>query len=251
MMKISATLITYNEERQIARAIESLRCADEIVVVDSGSVDRTVEIAQKLGARVVEHPFKSYAGQKNFAAGESANDWILSLDADEVLDDDAARAIARIAFDDPARCWSLTRRTFIGRREVRHGPWGGERVLRLFNRTTAAFTSQAVHEEVRGARPPHPLPGSILHYSFDDTAAVLLRSIRYARLKAGVMRGKGQRTSGWTMPWRGAVAFVKAYLLQGGWRDGPDGFVIALSRVIDSTLPRAMLLLGEDDGVDA
>ena len=82
-MKISATIITLNEERNIARAIESLRCCDEIVVVDSGSTDRTTEIAEKLGARVVEMNWRGYAGQKNCASDEAAHDWILSIDADE------------------------------------------------------------------------------------------------------------------------------------------------------------------------
>jgi glycosyltransferase involved in cell wall biosynthesis len=250
-LPISAVVITRDAATGIAATLASVSFCAEMLVLDSGSTDATVEIARAAGARVEQQPFLGYGPQKRRAVELAAHDWILSLDADEVLDDAAAHALARLDFDDPARCWSLTRRTFIGHREVRHGPWGGERVLRLFNRTTAGFTTHAVHEEVRGSRPPQLLPGSILHYSFDDTAAVLLRSIRYARLKAGIMRGKGQRTSGWTMPWRGAMAFAKAYLLQGGWRDGPDGFVIALSRVIDSTLPRAMLLLGEDDGVDA
>ena len=84
-MKISATIITYNEERNIARAIESLRCCDEIVVLDSNSSDRTVEIAEKLGARVIENPWPGYAAQKNFAAAQASHDWILSLDADEAL----------------------------------------------------------------------------------------------------------------------------------------------------------------------
>jgi glycosyltransferase involved in cell wall biosynthesis len=84
-MKISATIITLNEERNIARAIESLRCCDEIVVVDSGSTDRTTEIAEKLGARVVEMNWRGYAGQKNYASDQAANDWILSIDADESL----------------------------------------------------------------------------------------------------------------------------------------------------------------------
>ena len=84
-MKISATIITYNEERNIARAMESLRCCDEIVVVDSNSSDRTVEIAEKLGARVIENSWPGYAAQKNFAAAHATYDWILSLDADEAL----------------------------------------------------------------------------------------------------------------------------------------------------------------------
>jgi len=83
MVKISATIITYNEERNIARAIESLRCCDEIIVVDSGSNDRTVELATNHGARVIENPWTGYASQKNFASEQAANDWILSIDADE------------------------------------------------------------------------------------------------------------------------------------------------------------------------
>src|SRR5271166_2925434 len=85
MVKISATIITYNEERNIVRAIESLRCCDEIVVVDSGSNDRTVELATNLGARVLENPWPGYSSQKNFASQQAANDWILSIDADESL----------------------------------------------------------------------------------------------------------------------------------------------------------------------
>src|SRR5438445_5744028 len=84
-MKITATIITLDEERNIARAIESLRCADEILIVDSGSTDRTVELAEKLGARVIEAGWRGYAGQKNWAAEQATHDWILSLDADEVL----------------------------------------------------------------------------------------------------------------------------------------------------------------------
>jgi glycosyltransferase involved in cell wall biosynthesis len=254
-LPISAVVITRDAAKGIAATLASVSLCAETLVLDSGSTDATVEIARAAGARVEQQPFLGYGPQKRRAVDLAAHDWILSLDADEVLDDAAARAIAQLDLGDLgehgdlARCWSLERRTFIGRREVRHGPWGGERVLRLFNRTTAGFTTHAVHEEVRSSRPPHPLPGSILHHSFDDAAAVLLRSISYARLKAGIMRGKGQRTTAWTMPLRGATAFAKAYLLQGGWRDGPAGFVIAVSRVIDSTLPRAMLLLGEDDDV--
>jgi glycosyltransferase involved in cell wall biosynthesis len=249
-LPISAVVITRDAAKGIAATLSSVSFCAERLVLDSGSTDATVEIARAAGARVEQQPFLGYGPQKRRAVELAAHDWILSLDADEVLDDTAVAAIARLDLGDPSACWSLRRRTFIGRREVRHGPWGGEQVLRLFNRTTAGFTEQAVHEEARAKRPPQLLPGSIMHYSFENTAAVLLRSIRYARLKAGVMRGKGQRASGWTMPWRGVTAFAKAYLLQGGWRDGPDGFVIALSRVVDSTLPRAMLLVGEDDEVN-
>jgi glycosyltransferase involved in cell wall biosynthesis len=244
---VSGVVITRDAAAGIAATLASLAWCDERFVLDSGSSDATVEIARTMSARLEHQPFLGYGPQKRRAVELAAHDWILSLDADEVLDNEATAAIRGLDLSDPADSWMIRRRTFIGPREIRHGPWGGERVLRLFNRTTAGFTTHAVHEQVRAARPSRLLPGSILHHSFDDTAAVLARSIRYARLKAGIMRAKGQRVSGWTMPWRGMTAFAKAYVLQGGWRDGPDGFVIALSRVIDSTLPRTMLLVGEDD----
>ena len=116
-------------------------------------------------------------------------------------------------------------------------------MFRLFNRRTAAFKPLPVHEEVTAPRVPVLLPGSILHFSYTSCADVLARSLRYAPLKAEVMRSRGQRAEAWTLPFRGTAAFVRSYCLKGGWRDGAAGFVIALARVIDSTLPRAMLLL--------
>src|SRR5580698_6878645 len=100
-MKITATIITLNEERNIARAIESLRCCDEILILDSGSTDRTVELANKLGARVIEEGWRGYSGQKNWAAEQAANDWILSLDADEALSEALEAEIWRLKKSGP------------------------------------------------------------------------------------------------------------------------------------------------------
>ena len=239
---ISAVVITKNAEQQLAAVLASVAFCAERLVLDSGSTDGTVGIARAAGARVEHQEFLGYGPQKRRAVDLARHDWILSLDADEVLDDEARRAVKAAALGDPAACYALRRRTFVGRREVRHGPWSDDRVLRLFNRRTASFKPLAVHEEVEAARPPILLPGSILHYSYASCSDVLARSLRYAPLKAEIMRGKRQRTSPLTMPLRGLTAFVKSYVLRGGWRDGAAGFVVALSRVIDSTLPRAMLL---------
>ena len=205
---ISAVIITLDAAAGIVDTLTSAACCAERLVVDSGSNDGTLELARAAGARVEHQPFLGYGPQKRRAVELATHDWILSLDADEVLDDEAAAAICRLDLSDPAACWSIRRRTFIGRREVLHGPWGGEEVLRLFNRTTAGFTTHAVHEQVRASRAPRRLPGSILHSSFETLAAVLSRSIRYAPLKAGLMREKGQRVNGWTLPVRGASAFA-------------------------------------------
>jgi len=242
---ISAVVITRDAARHLAEVLASAAFCAERLVLDSGSTDDTLAIARAAGARVEHQEFLGYGPQKRRAVELAGHDWILSLDADEVLDDEAAAAIRAADLRDPAACYALRRRTFIGRREVRHGPWGDDRVLRLFHRRTASFKPLPVHEEVSAPRPPILLPGSILHYSYASCGDVLARSLRYAPLKAEIMRGKRQRTSPLTMPLRGLTAFVKCYVLRGGWRDGAAGFVVALARVIDSTLPRAMLLEGE------
>jgi len=244
---ISAVVIARDAGARIGETLASVAFCAERLVLDSGSSDDTVAFARAAGARVAHQPFLGYGPQKRRAVELAEHDWILSLDADETLDAEAAAAVAALDLGDTGRCYAFRRRTFIGRREIRHGPWGGEQVLRLFHRSVATFSPLPVHEQVEARAAPRLLPGSILHHSFTDGADVLARSVRYARLKADLMRAKRQRVSAWTLPLRGAGNFVKAYVLQGGWRDGTAGFVIALSRVIDSTLPRALLLLSDDD----
>jgi len=241
-LPVSAAIITRDAERYLAAVLAACDFCAERLVLDSGSTDGTERIAREAGARFERQTFLGYGPQKRRAVELAAHDWILSLDADEVLDAEARRAIAGVDLSDPSACWQLRRRTFIGPREVRHGPWAEERVLRLFNRQTAAFKPLLVHEEVESSRPPASLPGSILHYGYADLADVIRRPLRYAPLKAEVMRQKGQRVSAWSLPVRGGAAFVRSYVAKGGWRDGAAGFVIAVARVLDSTLPRAMLL---------
>lgn len=242
---ISAVVITKDAAARLAEVLDAVSCCAERLVLDSGSTDDTLAIARAAGARVAEQSFLGYGPQKRRAVELAAHDWILSVDADEVLDAEAREAVQSADLSDPAACYAFRRRTFVGGREVRHGAWRDDRVLRLFNRRTAAFKPLSVHEEVASVRPPTLLPGTILHYSYASCADVLARSLRYAPLKASIMRGKGQTASLASLPIRGGTAFVKNYLLRGGWRDGAAGFVVALARVIDSTLPRAMLLEGE------
>ncbi|MFM8985526.1 MAG: glycosyltransferase, partial [Planctomycetia bacterium] len=246
-LPISAVIITRDAERHLAAVLAACDCCAERLVLDSGSTDGTEQIARAAGARFERQPFLGYGPQKRRAVQLAAHDWILALDADEVLDQEARTALTGVDLSDPAACWQFRRRTFVGRREIRHGPWAYARVLRLFNRTTAAFKPLAVHEEVEASRPPVLLPGSILHFSYDGLVDVLARSLRYAPLKADVMRRKGKRPAAWKLPLRGAAAFLQSYVAKGGWRDGAAGVVIAVARVIDSTLTRAI----EDAGLSA
>ncbi len=149
-MKISATIITYNEERNLPRAIESLRCADEIVVIDSGSNDRTVEIAEKLGARVVECPWPGYANQKNRAAEESAHDWILSIDADESLSESLEAEIWQLKKNGPQfDAYTMPRMAQYLGKWIRHSGWYPDRKVRLYHRSRAKWMGEFVHESVK------------------------------------------------------------------------------------------------------
>ena len=244
-LPVTAIVITLNAACHLATTLASVECCAERLVLDSGSTDATSAIAQAFAARLEHQAFLGYGPQKRRAVELASYDWILSLDADEALDEEALRGIATLDLSDPDTCWEWRRRTVIGCREVRYGPWGGERVLRLFNRTRSGFSDHSVHEQVRGATPPRLAPGSILHHSFRSPAEILCRSIRYAVPKAAILRAKGERTSAWMLPLRGVGAFAKAWCIQGGWRDGVIGFVVALSRIIDSTLPRALVLFDE------
>jgi glycosyltransferase involved in cell wall biosynthesis len=250
-LPISAVIITRNAAARIGEVLQAVEMCAERLVLDSGSTDGTVELARTAGARVEFQPFLGYGPQKRRAVELASYDWILSLDADEVLDEEAQTACGHLDLSNPTACWSIHRRTFVGTHEVKYGTWRGERVLRLFNRTMASFKATPVHEEVESRQPARHLAGSIRHYSFTDCSDLLMRSLRYAPLKASILRAKGERAGAWMLPLRGLAAFVKSYVLRSGWRDGAIGFVVAIGRVIDSTLPRALLLADKtcDDDV--
>src|SRR5918998_193194 len=144
-MKISATIITLDEQRNIARAIESLRCCDEIVLVDSGSIDRTAEIAEKLGARVIESPWGGYARQKNLAAEHASNDWILSIDADEALSEALEGEIWHIKKKGPEfDAYTMPRLAQYMGRWILHSGWYPDRKVRLYDRRKARWEGEYV-----------------------------------------------------------------------------------------------------------
>lgn len=227
-MKISAVIITLNEEKKIAEAVRSVAWADEILVVDSGSRDRTREIAAAMGARVIEREWPGFAEQKQFAADSAANDWILSLDADERVSPELHAEIAELK--DTAAGHRIPRLSIYMNRPIRHGGWYPDRQLRLFDRRRGHWKKLRVHESVEmdeGAV-VMDLRGDIIHYSVDD-AAHHHRMIgeRYAPLAAEQMFDDGRRTSQIRIAAAGPAAFVRSYLLKAGFLDGLPGYAIA------------------------
>lgn len=227
-MKISAAIITLNEERNIARAIESLRCADEVVVVDSGSVDRTCEIAARLGARVVENPFGGYARQKNYAASEAAHDWILSIDADEALSEALEAEIWQIKKQGPKHdAYTFPRMAQYLGRWILHGGWYPDRKVRLYDRRKAEWVGDYVHESVKVRGTVGHLEGNLLHFTCDSLSEHLRTLDRYTTLAAEQMISQ-KREVGWTEllldpPW----TFFRTYFLKRGFLDGKEGLAIA------------------------
>jgi len=227
-MKISATIVTLNEERNIARAIASLTCADEIVVVDSGSSDRTREIAAELGARVVREPWRGYAAQKNFAASAAANEWILSIDADEELtpalsDEMAALKVTETGVDG----YSMPRLARYLGRWIRHSGWYPDRKIRLYRRDRGAWQGEYVHESVQVKGTLVHLKGDLLHYTCDSLAQHLNTLDRYTTLAAQALAASGKSIPlnrlAIDPPW----TFFRSFIMQRGFLDGMHGFVIA------------------------
>jgi glycosyltransferase involved in cell wall biosynthesis len=228
MPSISATLITHNEGAKIARAIRSLSGADEVIVVDAGSTDSTREIAASLGARVMVHPFEGFAAQKNLATQEARNDWILSLDADEELDDEAQAALVRWKSSEPSAAgYRFARRAYYLGRWILHSGWYPDCKLRLFDRRCGGWRGSYVHESVAVNGKVETIPGEIRHYTCDSLAEHRSRIEFYTDLAAREMLARGARVGLVNRllipPW----IFLQTYFLRLGVLDGRQGFWIA------------------------
>jgi glycosyltransferase involved in cell wall biosynthesis len=228
MVKISATIITYNEERNIVRAIESLRCCDEIVVVDSGSNDRTVELATNLGARVVENPWPGYSSQKNFASQQAVNDWILSIDADESLSEALEGEIWQIKKNGPRYDGYTVPRLaqYLGR-WILHSGWYPDRKVRLFNRQQARWVGEYVHESVQVDGRVGHLKSNLLHFTCSSLSEHLKTMDQYTTLAAEQIVAQKKPIGARNLLVQPIWAFVKAYFLQRGYLDGTEGLAIA------------------------
>jgi glycosyltransferase involved in cell wall biosynthesis len=226
-MKISATVITRDEERHVAAALESLAWADEIVVLDSGSTDSTVEIAKRYTDRVLVTDWPGYAAQKNRAAAEASHDWIFSLDADERVTPELAASIAAVRGNSTADGYRVARRAWYVDRWVRHSGWYPDWQVRLYDRRRARFEGDYVHESVRLSTPPATLRGDLLHYTVEGLSEHHERLDRYTTLAAEALAARGARPSLARAVAQPVATFLKSYLLRQGFRDGAAGLAIA------------------------
>ena len=246
-MKISATIITFNEEPNIKAACESVAWADELLVVDSNSTDATRDIAEACGARVITNPWPGFGAQKQFAVEQARHEWIFSLDADERVSDELKRSIDALRQKPEsglADGYEIARRTFYQGRWIRGGGWYPDRQLRLFRKSKGRWKQRHIHESVTmdpGARVAR-LTGDLLHYT-SPNAAHHHRMIgeRYAPLAARQMFEEGRRTSVLGVASAGPAAFIRSLILKGGLRDGFAGFTIASFAAHHAFLKHLML----------
>ena len=230
-MKITATIITFNEEKNIAKAICSVLWADEIIVVDSNSTDKTVEIAEQLGAKVIIQPWLGFSKQKQFAVNQAKNDWIFSLDADEIVSKELAAEIKSIAEDKTKStivAYRIPRLSFYMNRPIKHSGWYPDSQIRFFNRNNAKWKDVLIHESVEVSGKVENLHRDIHHFSVENaTHHHKMIGERYAPLSAKQMFENGRKTSVFKTKTIGLVVFLQIYFLKLGFLDGFPGYCIA------------------------
>ena len=228
--RLSVILITLNEAPRLRATLEAVQWADEIIVVDSGSTDGTVEVAQSLGARVQVTDWPGFGAQKNRALALATCPWVLSLDADEVLSPDLQLEIQAFLSQEPTcNAATLPRLSSYCGRTIHHAGWWPDPVLRLFRRELARFSDDRVHERVLIDGPVHAMRGVLLHESYRDLSQVLHKVNQYSSEGAHNLLNRGQRGGLGTAIAHGLWAFVRTYLLRRGFLDGREGFILAVS----------------------
>ena len=228
MPKVSVTVITKNEAADIADALQSVAWADEIIVVDSLSTDETVAIARRYTDRVVVREWAGYVNQKNHAASLASNDWILSLDADERVTPALADEIRSTVSGTPqAAAYRIPRVAWHLGRWIRTTDWYPDHQVRLYDRRSARWTGRYVHEGVVVSGEVGQLAGELQHFPYRDIADHLETINRYTTAAARQMHESGRRSGMLRMAGHPPLAFLRNYVLRGGFRDGTTGFVIS------------------------
>lgn len=230
-IKLSVVIITYNEEKNIARCIEAAKpVADEIVVVDSFSTDKTKEICLSYGVKFVEHTFEGHIEQKNYAITQASSPYILSLDADEVLSNELQKSIIEVKNNWLYDGYYLNRITNYCGKWIRHGGWYPDMKLRLWNASKGKWTGINPHDrfELQAGSSTNILKGNLLHYSYNSIHQHLEQVNKFTEIaaKADVQRGRKITLCGMII--KSVWKFKRDYIFKGGFLDGYYGFIIAV-----------------------
>ncbi len=227
MEKLTVIVPTFNEEAVLPRCLESVRWADEILVVDSFSTDRTLDIARRYGARVVQRNYGYSASQKNWAIPQARHPWVLLVDADERVPAQLEAEVRRVLERPAANGYWIRRANHLLGRRVRRCGWGTDKVLRLFRRDLGRYEDTQVHAEIVIPPPAGALRHRLVHHSFRSFDQYMPKVWRYARWGAEDQWSEGRRAGLLDILLRPPLRFVKMYLLRGGFLEGVRGLVVS------------------------
>jgi glycosyltransferase involved in cell wall biosynthesis len=246
MIKLSVVIITFNEGKNIRRCLESVKgIADEIIVVDSSSIDNTKAICQEFGVRFFDQDFLGYIEQKNYANSLATFDHILSIDADEALSDELLQSIIEIKTSCEKDAYSMNRITNFCGKWIKHSGWYPDRKIRIFDRRKGRWTGKKIHEKIgldKGASTGF-LKGNLLHYSFYTIEQHVNQINKFSTIKAEVLMETGGKSNLFKI-WLGPIAtFFQVYLFKLGFLDGTSGFLIAKNTAFSTLLKYSKLSL--------
>lgn len=233
MATLAVVILTKNEEKHIEACIKSASFADDILVVDSGSIDSTEKLAKDAGARFVSHPFgeDGFAGQRNFALTQIQTDWIFYLDADERITPEAAQSIQRAVASQKRVVYNIKRYQIVFGQKMKYGGHGPDFSLRLYP-TDAVHWSGVVHEHAEtGGLEVQLLDGILEHYTYTEWNAYFVKFNLYTTMMAEKMYQDGKRASFGDLIFHPIFAFIRFYFLQQGFREGSLGFIFAINHV--------------------
>lgn len=224
---LSVIIITNNEEKNLRRCLESVKFADEIIINDSGSIDKTMEIAVEFGCRTISTTFAGFGTAKQLALDQARGEWVFSIDADEEVDEELRRAILNSIHCGSHDGWTINRKSqFLGR-WITHSGWYPDRILRLFRREKARFTSSQVHEKVVVDGTIGTASGHLLHYTDPDISHYLMKLDRYTALSAKMLLDAEKKFHWHYLIVKPFAIWVKMFILKRGFLDGMAGFILA------------------------
>ena len=240
---ISVAIIACNEEENLPGCLRSVAFARQIVLVDSGSTDRTQRIAADFGCDVFNEPWRGFGPQKQFAVDQCREDWVLVLDADERLPAETADSIKKIVAGSNlvAAGYSFPRKNFFQDRWIRHAGWWPDRVIRLFQKGRGRLTQATVHESVTVDGPVELLDVPIEHRTEGRLGPILRKIDRYSTLGARQAFSEGKRSTIWGAVLRAQFTFFQDYLFRGGFLDGRQGLTLAVTDAVNKFFKYAKL----------
>ena len=226
---ISAVIITLNEEKNIKRCLNSLKWTDEIIVIDSGSTDKTCDIAKKMGVKVFHNPWPGYGMQKCFGIEKTTHPWVIVIDADEEVTQELAKNIkSAIKSASENSCYKLKRSAYFLGKKIKHGDWGRDWVIRVFPKATFNWSKDPVHEGLLAYKnEAFDLTGELLHHTQDSIHQALNKINHYSTLSADMLIKKGKKSNLLKAILKSKWTFFRAYIIRLGFLDGKVGYVIA------------------------